>query len=86
MGSILKLWRCFARQPRPRLLGCERQHIGRTEKASLNENFLLGKTESRNYHDLLSEVLDGLLSMTEGNWEDLSKELAGCRRWRLTES
>jgi hypothetical protein len=31
---------------------------------------------STDYPALLSEVLDGLLSMTQNNWEDLGKELA----------
>ena len=34
-----------------------------------------GRARSTDYPALLSEMLDGLLSKTEGNWEELSKEL-----------
>jgi hypothetical protein len=53
-----------------------RKSVGRTETVPLNDEIILGKTRSTDYPALLSEVLDGLLSMTEKNWEDLSKELA----------
>ena len=53
-----------------------RKRVGRTEKVPLSENIILGKAASTDYPALLSEILEGLLSMTAGNWEDLSKELA----------
>jgi molybdenum-dependent DNA-binding transcriptional regulator ModE len=53
-----------------------RKNVGKTETVPLNEQVLLEKTKSQDQPELLSEVLDGLLSMTEGNWESLSKELA----------
>jgi hypothetical protein len=54
-----------------------RKQVGRTETVPLNDDLILGKARSTDYPALLSELLDGLLSMTESNWEDLSKELAG---------
>jgi hypothetical protein len=36
----------------------------------------LGKARSTDHRALLSEVLDGLLSTTARNWDELSKELA----------
>jgi hypothetical protein len=60
-----------------------RKRIGRAEKVPLNENIMLGKAASTDYPELLSDVLDGLLSMTAGNWEDLSRELAEMLRREL---
>jgi hypothetical protein len=54
-----------------------RKRVGRTETVPLNDEVILGKARATDYPALLSELLDGLLSMTESNWEDLSKELAG---------
>jgi hypothetical protein len=53
-----------------------RKRVGRTEMVPLNDDIILGKARSADYPALLSELLDGLLSMTESNWEELSKELA----------
>jgi hypothetical protein len=53
-----------------------RKRVGRTEKVPLNDEILLGKAQPTDYPALLSEVLEGLLSMTESNWEGLSRELA----------
>jgi len=53
-----------------------RKRVGRTEKVPLNDEIVLGRARVADYPALLSEVLEGLLSMTESNWEDLSKELA----------
>jgi hypothetical protein len=46
------------------------------EKVALNENIVLGKAASVDYPRLLSDVVEGLLSMTASNWQDLSRELA----------
>jgi hypothetical protein len=53
-----------------------RKQVGRTETVPLNDEVFLGKARPSGYPALLSEVLDGLLSMTEKNWEELSNELA----------
>jgi hypothetical protein len=53
-----------------------RKSVGRTETVPLSDEVILGKARPTDYPALLSEVLEGLLSMTASNWEDLSKELA----------
>jgi hypothetical protein len=53
-----------------------RKRVGRTEKVPLNDEIILGNARARDYPALLSEVLEGLLSMTESNWGGLSAELA----------
>ena len=62
-----------------------RKGVGRTETVALNENITSGKARSTDYPALLSDVLDGLLSMTENNWEELSKELAELLRAEIRE-
>ena len=42
----------------------------------LNEAALAGQTSNGDYEGLIADVLDGLLMMTEGNWEDKREELA----------
>jgi len=42
----------------------------------LNEAVLAGQTSNVDYGGLIADVLDGLLMMTEGNWEDKREELA----------
>jgi hypothetical protein len=53
-----------------------RKRVARTETVLLNDNLILGKARSTDYPALLTEVLDGLLSMTESNWEELGRELS----------
>jgi hypothetical protein len=53
-----------------------RKRVGRTERVPLNDDVILGKAGSSDYPALLSEVLEGLVSMTESNWEELGRELA----------
>ena len=60
-----------------------RKQVGRTDTVRLNENIILGKAESMDHPGLLSDLLDGLLSMTAGNWEDLSAELAEMLRAQM---
>jgi len=53
-----------------------RKRVGRKETLPLNEAILHEKAETTDYPGLLSDVLDGLLSMTEENWQELCGELA----------
>jgi hypothetical protein len=50
-----------------------RKAVGRKETVALNENLLLGKADSADYPDLLADVLDGVMSMTEENWQDIRR-------------
>ena len=47
-----------------------------TGTVPLNEAVLAGQTSNVDYGGLIADVLDGLLTMTEGNWEDKREELA----------
>jgi len=53
-----------------------RKKVGRREKIPLNEAILHERAETVDYPGLLSDVLDGLLSVTEENWEERCNELA----------
>ena len=53
-----------------------RKRVGRRETLPLNEAILHDRTETVDYPGLLSDVLDGLLSMNEENWDDRCQELA----------
>jgi hypothetical protein len=53
-----------------------RKSVGRHVEIPLNDAILLERSKSVDHPALLSDVLDGLLSMTEGNWEDKVEELA----------
>ena len=53
-----------------------RKKVGRKETVPLNEAVMQGKAETTDYPGLLSDVLDGLLSMTDGNWQERCEELA----------
>ena len=63
-----------------------RKQVGRKETLQLHDSILLGKAEATDYPGLLSDVLDGLLSMTEDNWQDLCEELANSLRPVLAQS
>ena len=41
-----------------------------------NEAVFVSQTSSVDYGALIADVLDGLLMMTEANWEDKREELA----------
>jgi hypothetical protein len=41
---------------------------------------LLGKADSVDYPGLLSDVLEGLMEMTQENWQEDSEELADLLR------
>jgi hypothetical protein len=53
-----------------------RKKVGRKEELPLNDAILHERAETADYPGLLSDVLDGLLSMTGENWQDLCAELA----------
>jgi hypothetical protein len=53
-----------------------RKQRGRGESIQLNDKILLERSKSNEQPELLAEVSDGLLSMTEANWQELSIELA----------
>lgn len=57
-----------------------RKQVGRKETLPLNDAILHEKAVTTDYPGLLSDVLDGLLSMTETNWPDLCAELADLLR------
>jgi len=57
-----------------------RKKVGRKETVPLNEAVMQGKAETADYPGLRSDVLDGLLSMTEQNWHDRWEELADVLR------
>jgi hypothetical protein len=57
-----------------------RKKVGRTEELPLNDAILHERGETTDYPGLLSDVLDGLLSMTTENWQEQSEELAALLR------
>ena len=57
-----------------------RKKVGRKQTVTLNEAIFHDTTVATDYPSLLSDVLDGLLSMTEASWSDLCNELANLLR------
>ncbi len=57
-----------------------RKKVGRRETLPLNDAVIQERAETRDYPGLLSDVLDGLLSVTEENWEERCGELADLLR------
>jgi hypothetical protein len=57
-----------------------RKTVGGKQKVPFNPAMFHEKQRSADYSGLLSEVLDGLLSMTEGNWQEQCTELADLLR------
>lgn len=53
-----------------------RKKVGRKETIPLNDAILHDKADTTDYPALLSDVLDGLLSMSDANWQDLAEELS----------
>ena len=53
-----------------------RKVVGRSQEIPLNDSILLEKTKNVDHPALMSDVLDELLSMTEGNWADKAEDLA----------
>ena len=57
-----------------------RKKVGGREKVPLNDAILHERAHAVNYPGLLSDVLDGLLSMNEENWDERCQELADLLR------
>jgi hypothetical protein len=57
-----------------------RKSIGRRQPGQLSEEILGGKAANTDFAGLLSDVLDELLSVNEGNWETKCDELAALLR------
>lgn len=57
-----------------------RKRVGRCQEVALNDSILLERTKTVDHPALLSDLLDGLLSMTEGNWADKAEALADTLR------
>ncbi len=57
-----------------------RKQVGRKQTVPLNDAILHATAGATDYPGLLSDVLDGLLSMTDENWPDLCAELADLLR------
>jgi hypothetical protein len=53
-----------------------RKKVGRKEELPLNDAILNERAETTDYPGLLSDVLDGLLSMSDENWQERCEELA----------
>lgn len=63
-----------------------RKKVGRRETVPLNEAVFLEEAKSVDYPGLLSDVLDGLLSVTGENWQELCEELASLVREAVGQS
>ena len=57
-----------------------RKKIGRVELVRLDDSILEGKRSSSDYPALISDVLEGLLSVNEDNWQAMCEELADLLR------
>jgi len=53
-----------------------RKSIGRASTVPLNDAVLTERADTVDYPGIISDVLDGILSMTDANWEDKAQELA----------
>ena len=81
MRKTLRQWQTRGQAYRAMLdLVRWRKKVGRKETLPLNDAILHEKADTTDYPGLLSDVLDGLLSMTEDNWQDLCQELADLLR------
>jgi hypothetical protein len=75
--AVVRRWRERGKEYRAMVdLVRWRKKVGRKEKVPLNEAIVHERAQSVDYPGLLSDVLDGLLSMTEGNWAERCEELA----------
>ena len=85
MRKLLRQWRTRGPAYQAMLdLVRWRKKVGRKETMPLNDAILHEKADTTDYPALLSDVLDGLLSMTETNWQDLAEELAQLLRPALS--
>ena len=57
-----------------------RKKMGRKGTVALNESITKGTAAPADYAGLLSDVMDELLAMNEGNWEQKAEELADLLR------
>jgi hypothetical protein len=62
----------------------KRRHLGGT--VPFNDALLYDKGTEGKRENVLKDVLDGLLSMTEGNWPDICAELENLLREQLGQS
>jgi len=60
-----------------------RKKVGRQETVPLNEAILHERADTTDYPGLISDVLDGVLSITKDNWQERSEELAELLRVAL---
>ncbi len=49
--------------------------MGRKETVALNDNVLLGKTDTEDYPGLIAGVLEKVTEMTGENWQEKAEEL-----------
>jgi len=79
--TIMRRWRERGKEYRAMLeLVRWRKKVSRKETVPLNEAVLQEKAETVDYPGLLSDVLEGLLSMSEENWQERCEELADLLR------
>jgi hypothetical protein len=79
--TIMRRWRERGKEYRAMLeLVRWRKKVGRKETVPLNEAVLQEKAETVDYPGLLSDVLEGLLSVSEENWQERCAELADLLR------
>src|SRR4051812_31400952 len=57
-----------------------RKEVGGKQTIPFNPEIFHERQQTTNYQALLSDVLDGLASMTPGNWEDECSQLADLLR------
>jgi hypothetical protein len=79
--TLMRRWRKMGKEYRTMFdLVRWRKAVGRKETIALNENVLLEKASAVDYPGLLADVLEGLLSVTEENWQERCEELAALLR------
>jgi len=75
--TLMKRWHQGGKEYRAMLdLIRWRKNVGRKETVPLNHSILLEKADTKDYPGLISDVLDGVLSITKENWQEQSEELA----------
>ena len=81
MRRLLRRWRRQGKEYK-RLLDLVRwrKKMGRTEVVHFDDSILQNKLSSSDYQTLVSDVLEGLLSLNEDNWQIKCEELAEALR------
>ena len=75
--AVVRRWRERGKEYRAMVdLVRWRKKVGRKEKLPLNEAIVHERAATTDYPGLLSDVLEGLLSMTEENWAERCEDLA----------